>query len=481
MKMLLNMIFIFIYQGRGYVGPANPGEIAAMTSHSFKTLTLRTTAILALAATCTAVGCSDDETAEEGAAGQAGEAGSPTAGTKAVDAAGGEGGAVPAPSDVGGAGGETQEVPPLYVSSMRVFNPEGSVGYLISLPSLDEATEVDLEQAVEIEDAWVFGDAKPYFYAATIFEPVMTRWEVTADGKFKKGPVLNLVNQGVKGTYTAAATPIFSAEKSYFIDSESMQVVVWNPTTMTLIKTIPLDVEPIGDLVPKWTAGISVTKDRVYVSSFWAPGEGMWSKFADHVRVTTIDPKTDKVIDSVDDTRCSTLGPGGVTSDGTAYFSPWDYTTVLGSVFGEGFGSAACALRVVPPKTAFDTGYDVDLSSLVEGRPAGSLQLLNDEEALIHVWHDDLVGATAENWADTRFKPGYYWYRWKLSEESAELIEGQDPNSEGGTWIQLDGKTFSLANDVDFTVTTLYELDADGALHKGVTIPGWATNVIRVR
>ena len=40
------------------------------------------------------------------------------------------------------------------------------------------------------------------------------------------------------------------------------------------------------------------------------------------------------VVEVSDDDRCSTFSPGGVASDGTAYFSPWDYHAAVRGVFG---------------------------------------------------------------------------------------------------------------------------------------------------
>jgi hypothetical protein len=60
---------------------------------------------------------------------------------------------------------------PLYVGATVVFTADdfsqGSA-YLFTTRSLDAGTPVDLARAVELpEDAWVFGDADPYFWSGT--------------------------------------------------------------------------------------------------------------------------------------------------------------------------------------------------------------------------------------------------------------------------------------------------------------------------
>jgi hypothetical protein len=368
---------------------------------------------------------------------------------------------------------------PLYVGATRVFTADSSVGYLFAVPSLAAGTEVDLGQAVEMNDAWVFGDGNPYFYAATLFEPTIVRWELSAEGRFVQGPTVSFANQGVGGTYQAAFTPVFSATRSYFVDDASGQVVIWNPTDMTFVGTIPLDAPPRDGMEVSF--GLSVGDGRLLVSAFWASGTSGWTQFGDSTRLFVIDTATDTVVSTTDDTRCETASPAGITSDGTAYFTPWDYHTVVRHVFGEGFGAGSCGLRVVPSGTGFDEGYQIDLGSLVGGRPAGNVRIVGDDQALIHVWHDEQVTATPETWADKRFEPGYRWYRWTIGEAAATELAGQSPSGEGGDWAVIDGKGYLYSPNSEFSATTLIELDDTGALVPGITVPGWTVSVIRAR
>lgn len=368
---------------------------------------------------------------------------------------------------------------PLYVTATRVFSADSSSGYLTTFSSLDAGTEVDLSQGVELDDAWVFGKADPYFYTATIFSPTIKRWEVSAKGELIEGPTLSFANQGVGGTYIAASTPLYAKDKSYFVDSASMQVVIWNPADMSLIGTIPLELDAPEGLSP--TLDLSISKGRILVSAFWSDDNSGNTKYGTSTRIVVIDPKTDTVIANSEETRCETLSPGGSTSDGTTYFTPWDYHSVVRSVFGEGYGSRSCALRVVPPGTSYDQGFDVDLSSLVGGRPAGTVRVTGDDQALIHVWNQELARATPENWEDTRFLPAYTWYRWQLGEQTAEELPNQEPSGEGGDWETIDGKSYLLSPNSEYDETTLVELNADGAFVPGAKIKGWTAHVIRVR
>lgn len=368
---------------------------------------------------------------------------------------------------------------PLYVTATRVFTADSSSGYLTTFSSLEAGTQVDLSHAIELEDAWVFGKADPYLYTATIFSPTIKRWEVSKNGELVEGPTLSFANAGVEGTFVAASTPLYSKDKSYFIDSASQQIVIWNPSDMSFIGTIPLEVE-VPEGLETWL-DLAVTEDRLVASAFFSDPNSGNTKYGAATQLFIVDPKTDRVVGSSTDTRCETLSPAGSTSDGTTYFTPWDYHAAVRTVFGEGFGSRSCALRVVPPDTELDRGYEIDLSSLVGGRPAGTMRLVGDDQALIHVWNPDLVDATPDNWDDTRWEAGYTWYRWKLGDETATELPEQTPSGEGGDWETIDGKTYALSPNSDYDETTLVELNADGQFVPGAKIQGWTAHVIRVR
>lgn len=365
----------------------------------------------------------------------------------------------------------------LYVAATRVFTEDSSNGYLFAVSSLDEGTEVDLGQAVELTDAWVFGKADPYFYTATIFEPSITRWKVSKSGEFEKGPTVSFDNEAVTGTYTAATLPLFSKDKSYFIDAGSMQVVVWDPSEMAFLRTIKLDAEPIGDLAP--TMDLRVRGDQLIASVFWSSVDSGNTQYGDFVRVIVIDTKTDEVIATHDDDRCSTISSAGPTKDGTVYFSPWDYHTVVRKVFGEKLGAASCGFRMAKGETELDQDFALDLSELTDGNPTGSMQILNDDTALLHVWQPDLIDAKKETWEDQRFEPGYLWYRWQIGDDKAEPLPDQEPSTEGGEWTALDGHTVNYVANEEYSETTLYQLEEDGRRRKLLTVPGWTAYMIR--
>lgn len=376
---------------------------------------------------------------------------------------------------------------PLYVGSTRMFSADGSLGYMYRLHSLDGAESVDLKQAVELEeDAWVFGKADPYFYTAAIFAPEITQWSLDASGNFVKGAKLNFANQGVGGTFSAAFAALYSKDKSYFVDNVSGRVIVWNPEKMLYIDSIPLDLSlpesygDAGDLTP--SVEFTTTTNRVLITVTWGSQSSGWTETATFSRLIVLDPRSDAIVSTEDHHGCESLSPAGSTSDGTVFFSPWDFKAAVRGVFGAGLGASSCGLRVVPGGKEFDESYRVDLSTLVDGKPAGSAFLEDDQHLLLHVWDNDLVNATSENWIDDkRWEAGYLWYRWTLGAPQAELIAGQTPSSEGGSWQNIDSRRLSYSASPDFSQTTFTWLESDGSLTTGRTVPGYTVATIRAR
>ncbi|HTU57331.1 MAG TPA: hypothetical protein VMF89_02840, partial [Polyangiales bacterium] len=283
--------------------------------------------------------------------------------------------------------------------------------------------------------------------------------------------------EAVTGTYTAASIPLFSKNKSYFIDPNSMQVVVWDPSEMAFLRSIKVDAEPIGEFTPNMD--LRLRGDQLVATIFWTSEDSGWTEYGDFVRVVVIDTESDEVIATHDDDRCSSISSAGTTRDGTMYFGPWDYHTAIRDVFGEDYGAKSCGFRMAKDQTELDPDYALDLSELTGGKPTGSMQIFDDGTALLHVWQADLVEATKENWVDKRFEPGYLWYRWEIDSDSAEPLPDQEPSGEGGDWSVLDGRNVNYVANEEYSETTLFELQADGSRRELLTVPGWTAHILR--
>jgi hypothetical protein len=376
------------------------------------------------------------------------------------------------------------EPEPLYAISTRVFGPnlEGETGYLTSVRSLAAGVTFDLSNAVEMSQGGsVFGrTGDEWVYWAADSEPVITRWSVGPEGTFTPGPSVSFAQLGLSSASGAAYSPIFSSDKSYFVDQEESRIVIWDPRGMSALGSIPLELERDGALSPTVFIELAVRGSVLLASVFWGD-DNDWMRIGERTRLITIDTQTDRVVSTVDETRCNQLALGGQATDGTAYYSSRSFFTLPRMVFGEGFGVGSCSLRVVPPGMAFEQGYDVDLGALAGGRPAGDFTLINDQIGFLRVWHPELVGSQAGDWSSVQGAAGFRWWRWSIGSAQAQEIQEQDSAANTVQLRRVDDKVYALRYTTDFAATTLQEFGADGSLRDGLSGPGGIYGVIRVR
>jgi hypothetical protein len=386
---------------------------------------------------------------------------------------------------VGSDGGsaDASSKPPLYVVSFRVLGAAQDQWMMLPVSSLEKGTiGIDHSRAVELgTGGWIFGlGGTPYVYAAPFDEPTITRWEVSGTGTFRMDRKISFANVGLKTAYAAAYSGFLSNRKAYFVDGANRQIVIWDPTEMSILGTIAIPVSEQGALQPMIGDNLVVRSDRVFAEVSWADPKSGWIDYGQNAQLFAIDPATDKIVESSMVAGCGQLSASGVARSGAAYFSPWDYRAAVRSVFGAPRGVAPCAARIVPPAGSFDQAWQVKLDELVGGRPAGDLRLVSDDTAVIHVFHQELANPTAADWKDSRFKAHYLWWRWKIGAKTAELIPGQTPATEGALFFGIDGRQFLPSNASDFSTTTLIEFDAQANMKEGLTMPGIFHGVVRI-
>jgi hypothetical protein len=149
-----------------------------------------------------------------------------------------------------GDAGSSAENEALYAIAGTSFNPEGESSYVALVPSLDSSIEIDYAAVLEVAGgASIFGmDGNRFFALGKDEEPTITRYEIDASGAFIPGEQFSLQEYGLSSTWLdPGLVPILSETKAYVVDSGQMQVIVWNPSTMRITGSFPLDgVAPDG-------------------------------------------------------------------------------------------------------------------------------------------------------------------------------------------------------------------------------------------
>ncbi|HXJ21367.1 MAG TPA: hypothetical protein VMT03_14140 [Polyangia bacterium] len=388
----------------------------------------------------------------------------------------------------GGAGAEQKDSAaqgPVYVVSTGVSSGDDFFGYLTTVGSLDPGTTFSLDGAIEVDPSWIFSSpGKPYVYAASLLQPTIDRYLITDSGALARDATVSFANLGVQSAYLAASAPIYSDDKSYFVDDAQDQMVIWNPAAMTIIGTIPFGDQPEGALPPQPEGTVVVHDGLIMTAIDWSDSSSDPSLYGSKVRLLGIDPATDTIVQSTTDARITYASPLAQASDGTVYYSPPSFVAAEIQV-APGHGSPSQALSVGPTSAAFDPTFDLDLSALVGGRPAGDFILLDDQTAIVRAWHADLADPVTEaNWKDVLWtEAGFLWWRWHVGDAQAIQIPNQSPGALGASVTRIDGKLYVVRTSADSTTSTLDEIDAQGEFTATLSGPGQliGAGAVRVR
>jgi len=367
--------------------------------------------------------------------------------------------------------------PALYALTTNVWGTDGATGYLYTIDSVGSG-EPSLDDAIELPGgAWLTGrEGLPaVFVSSGEGGPRITRWNLDEKGRLSEGDTISFERLGLTSGMRFGTAPIVSETKAYLVDSQQHRLATWNPRDMSVGKVIDLDLEPRAGL-PVWIPSVTLRADQLLVTAVWEDD----SRFAPSSRVIVIDTKTDEIVATHDEPRCEQLAIHSADSDGTVYYSPYAHASAARAVLGQEFGSRACALRVVPRGAALDEGWEVDLSALAEGRPAGELILASDDVGYFRAFYNEDVAATREDWSDKQGTPGYRWWRWKIGADVAEEVPGQELTVEAAHYV-LDGKTYVGNPSADWSETSVTELRPDGELRAGVKLQGTPGGIVRVR
>ena len=366
---------------------------------------------------------------------------------------------------------------PLYALTTNVWGTEGATGYLYTVDSVASG-EPSLDRAVELPGgAWLTArEGEPSVYVSSgEGGPTITRWDVDEQGELKEGTTISFEQLGFTTGMRFGTAPIVSETKAYLVDPQQHLIAAWNPKSMRVGKLIELELEQ-RDGLPAWIPSAVVRDGQLLVTAVWEDD----SRFAPSSQVIVIDTESDEIINVHEETRCEQLAIHSADSDGTVYYSAYAHSSAARKILGDAYGARACALRVLPRGAAPDEGWEVDLSELADGRPAGEFILASDELGFFRAFYNEDVEATRETWQDKQGAPSYRWWKWEIGSDRAEELPDQELTVEAAHYV-LDGKTYVGNPSANWAETTIVELQADGTLHEGAKLKGTPGGVFRVR
>jgi hypothetical protein len=371
---------------------------------------------------------------------------------------------------------------PLYVLGGTVFGTP-AVSYVVPVRSLAAGTAVDYMAGIPIVGgAAVYGPERAgHFFVGSGETPTLTRYEVSPDGVFTRGKTLGLAGQGFSTALVNRSGVVFlSPTRAYFIHQEDLKAVVWNPTTMEIVRSIelPPELNRPGQVVVFDGKAQRQGSDLLLVAT-WA--DHINGRYPAGALVLTIDTGTDTVVAREEDARCSQLFDSMRHPSGDLYYACSTWSAATNRVLGAEFAAPSCLLRIRAGQRRFDPDFHLEVASLTGGQVAGGLIPGPGGEGFIRVLDEALFPiAASATVSDVTGAEAWRWWRLNLDELTAAPVTALAPSAAGGTEIAIDGKVYTSLSREDFSETTLIDLAAPEGPRPGLVARGYLDGGLRV-
>jgi hypothetical protein len=381
-------------------------------------------------------------------------------------------------SDDDGPGSESGG--PFFAVPSEVYGADfaTSTSYVPIVPSLD-VKEISLDDAREVDGRASIARVGDWLFIASSSAPVIDRFEVEADGSLKDAGRLNFSNYGVPEFFAIDAwgAVFVNEEKAYIFNGSDGSHVVWNPTTLEITGEIPgPDVVVDGYNLES----IAFVRGNRLYRLFTVLNYDSWEFLAEPQYLAVYDLEKDELIDLVEETRCPQLyNRPFIDESGDIYFSGWVWTPGLTLTSDY---PASCALRIKDGEDTFDPDWQLNFAEdVTDGREAGILRYLGDGKALLDVFHDERVTIDDDTDAQELVNtPNWRLWTIDLETKAGGPLEPFDFKAGGYTDIEVDGRTFLMVPNEDYSETTAYEV-VDGEAVEGFKVQGSSYHMVRVR
>ena len=372
-----------------------------------------------------------------------------------------------------------------YGLGMNIDTPSRTFGLITAVPNLEPQADIDPAFGREVGAAmysFMPAGARNTMYVGNNEDFVMTRYQLDEGGLWQEDGRFSLAGQGI--SFLGPYVVFISDTKAYYFDDDQRQLIVWNPETMTITKTVPLPMIEMEDFQPNfsWSGSIGsneapIVDGRVYKSLQWFDASG------EPVLLTgllVIDAETDSVEAFTTTDRCPNALHTVSTSDGI-YFATWEDLFFNDAVRNSDI-RPSCILKLAPDQNDFDSGFKLTLTDVFDGRVAAGMYNVGlDTQVLVRVL-DENIAPYASSQQDLLYT-AEAWEWWLLDLETREVteIEGFAKSPPTTATYLADGRAYVALPSSDFASTTLVEFSADFQHRQVLGAPGFMVGMSRVR
>jgi hypothetical protein len=368
---------------------------------------------------------------------------------------------------------------PLYLIQTRVFSPESTTAVLIPTPTLDGP--FDDSRALEQAGGGVLY-AEPgvgAFMLGSGEEPVITRYEIDAQGGLVPGAQLSFANEGVVFLY-AGSVSFVSPTKAYYFDLDQLQAISFDPRAMAITGRVSLAAAEREGFFTSFGDAV-VRPDGIYFPAQWYVDPD-WDRVPRGSLLVRLDPETDEVT-MTSDSRCTSMLASLTTASGDTYWFSDMFNTFARVARGPENGFPDCALRLRAGERQFDPDWQLDTGARTGGVPTVAVLQAGDSQMWLRGLEPAAVEALPEGatYEDLDTAQAWQWYLLDVASDGPAVRDDQRPlASMSAIGFNVDGRAFTSLDSGDYSESILLELTAGNFVERA-TVRGAIDNIARVR
>lgn len=369
--------------------------------------------------------------------------------------------------------GDAGKNPAVLVTAQSV-TPDDYLTYVAAFDDVPQG-HVDLAGFRE------FGNSNVYAYGGYAFvenDGVVKRFSVGQDLTLIDGPELSWQNFGIARSNASYAVFV-SKHRAYTLAPDLGVVVVWDPESMEVTGTLPVDLPRPPDM-ETWAYDGYLVGDKV----FWNVFSGDFENFDIYPAVTVViaDAESDAPVRIIEDPRCLPGGGSRVDEKGDYYVEGGAYYGFFLTYAPVAEGAKTCMLRIKAGETEFDADYAVDYEELLGSYVSDPWYHVKGRQYVVRSWDPEVpFPEDSEEFYDNEaLRPLFV----DLDEGSVEPY----PDLAGKTGIdgvtrKVDGAAYYQLSETGYVpggTAEIVELKADG-IHPRFDIDGFLLGLERLR
>jgi hypothetical protein len=365
-----------------------------------------------------------------------------------------------------------------FLVGTRVWNDSATTSYFNVVSNLSADTVVDPATALEVS-----GSAKLYavkgigwFAVGGGEQPTITRYVLSADGRLTQDAEISLQPFGVKSLWETLY--VVSPTKIYYPDRAGNQLIVINPTQMSVIGTIQLSETVREGYLSVYGYAAIERAGKLLISVGWFDWEN--DKVLGETGLVTLDSTNDAVVHFETDTRCGGVTQPIIMKSGDAYLAS---SALAASAHRLGrLTTKPCALRIPHASNSFDPNYALELDHIVAAPMSGEPVPGSGDSVFLRVFDESLGSVDREKMSwDLTGQTAWRWWQWNPTLGTANVVAELPPATADVLWFQVDGRVIGAQTSSDYAQTTLVDLTAANGPEPLFTAPGFVHGIARVR